>query len=378
MPRARSWEVSDMFWERVAPLIPPRAVARTWASVPAQAWGRTQGDGPAAGLRGHRLRPAHWVSVESVAQRAIWQCQFGAPLFPDVAEPRVLPGAMAGWTRRVRRHGGHRLAMAKRGRNDAESPARPGVRRTQPDGPGEKMEASGTSWSTGVGSRCRSASPGPTGMMSRSSRPSSTPCFANRAPSSHAPARRPRLLRPAGARCRHHAELPRSHPPAGQGPARPTTHAPALGRRGGTQLVQPLPQAPRSLREAPRQLPRPRPSRGRHHLLEESSAYLWISPKSLVVSVRFLGASPTRRGILGLRPAPSAARAASATSAPAVPPSCVIACSGHSWAGGATPRPSERAIETCSFPGRHPRRHDRHLALRSQADNCLPSARHWH
>ena len=26
MPRARSWEVSDVFWERVAPLIPPRVV----------------------------------------------------------------------------------------------------------------------------------------------------------------------------------------------------------------------------------------------------------------------------------------------------------------------------------------------------------------
>ena len=26
MPRARSWEVSDVFWERVAPLVPPPAV----------------------------------------------------------------------------------------------------------------------------------------------------------------------------------------------------------------------------------------------------------------------------------------------------------------------------------------------------------------
>jgi len=98
------------------------------------------------------------------------------------------------------------------------------------------------------------------------------------APPPDAPARRPWVLRPAGARCRHRAGLPRSHPLAGQRPTRPASQAPALGRRGGAQLVQPLPQAPRSLREAPRKLPGSRPSRRRHYLLEESSAYLWIGP----------------------------------------------------------------------------------------------------
>ena len=70
--------------------------------------------------------------------------------------------------------------MAKRGWNHAEGASRPTVRGTQPNGPGKKTEASGTFWSTGVGSRCRSASPGPTGMMSRSSRRCWTPSCANR------------------------------------------------------------------------------------------------------------------------------------------------------------------------------------------------------
>lgn len=150
-----------------------RAAARS--SVRAQAWGGTQGHGPTAGLRGHCVRAAHGMSVKVAAEGAVWGCKLGAPLFSDVAPDGVLPRPLAGRSCGVRRDGRDRLEVAKRGWDDAESAPRPRVCRPQPDGPGKRREASGISWSTRVGSRCRSASPAPTGMMSRSLRRFWTP-----------------------------------------------------------------------------------------------------------------------------------------------------------------------------------------------------------
>jgi len=125
--------------------------------VPASTGRWAQAQGSAHGVRGDRVRAAHRLPVEGLAQGAIRQCQCDPQTLSGMGGCGTVPCFVAGGAGRVRRYGGHRLALAKRRRDADESPAGTRICRAKPHGSGEKMGASGCCWSTGVASRCRSS-----------------------------------------------------------------------------------------------------------------------------------------------------------------------------------------------------------------------------
>lgn len=125
--------------------------------IPAQTGRRTQAKGCAHGVRSDRVCTAHGLPVEGAAQGTLRQRECNPQTLPGVGERWILPHLVASGACRVRRHGGHRLALAKRGWGFGESPAGARICRAKPHGSGEKMGASGCCWSTRVASRCRSS-----------------------------------------------------------------------------------------------------------------------------------------------------------------------------------------------------------------------------
>lgn len=133
------------------------AGAHEQEEISAQAWRWTQTQGGAYRIRSDRVCAAHGLPVEGAAQRTVRQRQCDTQAIPGMGERGILSRFVAGGTRRIRRYGGHRLALAKRQRGSGESPAGARICRAKPHGSGEKMGASGCCWWTGVASRCRSS-----------------------------------------------------------------------------------------------------------------------------------------------------------------------------------------------------------------------------
>src|SRR5438093_281393 len=159
MPKARleSWVVSDAFWERVVPLIPQppgRPRRRKFARKPGG--GRKPKDARVV-FEAIVYGVAYRLPMESTAERALRQRQCHPQAIPGMGQGRVLRRAVASGVGRVRRYGGHRLAMAEHRRGITEGTAGARVGRAQPHRPGEKMGASECCWSTPVASRCRSS-----------------------------------------------------------------------------------------------------------------------------------------------------------------------------------------------------------------------------
>ncbi len=125
--------------------------------IPAQAGRRAQAQGSAHSVRGDRVCAAHGVPVEGATEGALRQRECGTQTLPGMGERGILPYLVASGAGRVRRHGGHRVALAKRRRGFGESPAGAKICRAKPHGSGEKMGASGCCWSTRVASRYRSS-----------------------------------------------------------------------------------------------------------------------------------------------------------------------------------------------------------------------------
>jgi hypothetical protein len=131
------------------------AGAAVGEGIPSQPRRWTQAPIATVAFRSNRLRAAHRVPVEVIAEEALRQCQFDSrPLYRMRASGVLRParGKMLG---RVRRDGGHRLAMAKRRRRVIEGLSGARIRGAEPDGSVEEMGASVTWWSTGVAARCR-------------------------------------------------------------------------------------------------------------------------------------------------------------------------------------------------------------------------------
>lgn len=172
---------------------------------------------------------------------------------------------------RVRRDGRHRLALAERGWGAAESATGPGSGRRKPNRSGEKTAASECCWSTVVASRCRSSWPPPIAMMSlSSSQPSTAWWCAGRASArarSNICAPTPLLGVPPPTRRFGVADTFLMFVHAARASDQEASSAATLGGRGGSLLVQSLPQAAGGLREDPPLLPRPLHARRRHHLL---------------------------------------------------------------------------------------------------------------
>lgn len=151
------------------------------SEIPAQARRWAQTHRTAHRVRGDRVCAAHGLSVESAAEGALWQCQRDPQTLPGVGESRRFSGALASGPCRVRRDGGHRVALAERRWRPDESTAGPRIRRAKPDGSGKKRGASECCWWTPVASHCRSSSPRLTITTSRnSSRYSTLSCCAAR------------------------------------------------------------------------------------------------------------------------------------------------------------------------------------------------------
>ena len=74
MPKIKSWEVSDSFWNLVEPLIPPpeRDQNKEYKQI---VWWRTKTDAIKKDLRRHYVCPANRLSVASLAKRTFWQSQ---------------------------------------------------------------------------------------------------------------------------------------------------------------------------------------------------------------------------------------------------------------------------------------------------------------
>jgi hypothetical protein len=129
------------------------ARAQQGISEETRRWPRA--DDRAACIRGHCLCAEDWVPVEVIAQGTIRECKLGAQVLPAVAQNGVLPGHLACRSCRVRRNGGDRLEVAEHRWSHDQSTPRAGSNWSKPDGPGEKREASVTSWWAPVASRCR-------------------------------------------------------------------------------------------------------------------------------------------------------------------------------------------------------------------------------
>ena len=134
MARARleSWVVPDAFWERVEPLIPPR---------PTRPARRKFARKPGGGRKPKDARLVFEAIVYVLRTGCQWKAlphkRFGSAStihqrVSGVGEGRRVPGAVAGGIGRVRRHGGHRLALAEHRWGLAEGTAGARVGRAQP------------------------------------------------------------------------------------------------------------------------------------------------------------------------------------------------------------------------------------------------------
>jgi hypothetical protein len=130
---------------------------REQKEISTQAGWWPQAKGSAHRVRSDRVRAAHGVPVEGATEGSIRQRQRDTQTVPGMGKRGILPCPMASGASRVRRHGGYRLALAKRRRGSGESPASARVCWAKSDGSGEKMAASGCCWWTRVASRCRSS-----------------------------------------------------------------------------------------------------------------------------------------------------------------------------------------------------------------------------
>lgn len=151
-----SWEVSDAFWQRVEPLIPERQREARKDYVRKPGGGRKPKEARVV------FEAVVYVLRTGCQWKALPRERFGSASaihkrFQDWGRAGGIPAVVANRTGRIRRHGGHRMALAKCRWGDGESPAGAGVGRAQPHRPGKKMEASVCCWSTRVGPRCRSS-----------------------------------------------------------------------------------------------------------------------------------------------------------------------------------------------------------------------------
>src|SRR5574337_468251 len=125
---------------------PSGAVAGQEVPTQARCWAPLEAG--AAGVRGHRVRASYRLPMEGLAQGALWQRQRHPQALPGLGRSGLLRGPVEGGAGRIRRDGGHRLAMAKCRRGHDEGPLGAGSRRPEPDGSGEKRAANATCWWT--------------------------------------------------------------------------------------------------------------------------------------------------------------------------------------------------------------------------------------
>ena len=118
---------------------------------------REEGEASPPGVRGNRARAADGLPVEVAPEGGVRQLQLDTQVFPRLGEGGLLHGAVEGRAGRVRRYGGHSVELAEHRRGYGEGSDGKGGGGAQPHRQGKKMGASGTSWWTGVGPRCRSS-----------------------------------------------------------------------------------------------------------------------------------------------------------------------------------------------------------------------------
>ena len=155
--RLESWVVSDAFWERVEPLIPPR---------PGRPTRRKFARKPGGGRKPKEVRVVFEAIVYVLRTGCQWKAlpseRFGSA---SAIHKRFLEWEKAGFFVALWQAGlaeydemeGIALAMAEHRRGITEGTAGARVGGAQPHRPGKKMEASECCWSTPVASRCRSS-----------------------------------------------------------------------------------------------------------------------------------------------------------------------------------------------------------------------------
>jgi transposase len=149
MARIQSWEVSDSFWEKVAPLIPPPE------RDPIKVYRRKPGGGK-------KPMPPRKI-FEGILYVLRTGCQWKALPKERFGSPSAIHTHFMRWM-----HAGFFVALWRAGLaeyDEMEGAAGTRRRRPQPDRSGKKTEASDICLSTVVGSRCRSSSPGQIGTM---------------------------------------------------------------------------------------------------------------------------------------------------------------------------------------------------------------------
>ena len=160
MARTRTWEISDEFWQLVEPLIPTSLRTADKKNIQTPSGRRKKAQVFQSNLlRGHSVYPAHRNHLECPAQRKVRR--LGLVCAPSqvstVDTGRVLSGTMAEGVGRVRRDGGHRVALAGGRRHEHRSALGASIRWPQSDGSGKKTARSAVCWWTNVASPCHSS-----------------------------------------------------------------------------------------------------------------------------------------------------------------------------------------------------------------------------
>ncbi len=150
--KAKSWEVTDAFWSRVEPLIPPRA-----ARDPDRVYVRQPGGGRKPKAARLVFEGIVFVLRRGCQWKALPAERFGSA---SAIHQRFLAWEQAGFFESLWRAGLTEYAdlagIAWRWQRDDESPDGAEASRSEPHRSGKKRGASGICWSMGAGFLYRS------------------------------------------------------------------------------------------------------------------------------------------------------------------------------------------------------------------------------